>query len=501
MFHAFALLIAAGVLLFGLVRDPGDTLRKGVIATFLFAPAWLSFQVKSLIFDLRTVAEGSALLLLVFLFAHVPLRRWTLSDTLAVLLWGGICFSEALVDDLRPLTPAELARFWLLPYLCGRAFFLNWRGDVDRSTPAVAAMIALAAGLCVVEALTKTNLVNRALGMRFGVLESGEGYRWGMKRAQGALMHPIYNGMMLTLMAPWAWSAFRSGWAAARKTKWLVAMPAVLGVAVFFCVSRGPQLAYLMTTGAVFFFAAPKWRAVTLAVAVVGGGGALVAKDAVMDRLKAAAGETQENVRTLIIDGEEVEYTGTAHRMLLFKVYGNALSRAGWFGYGGRMADIPVAEGDVGRFGSIDNHYVKHLIQYGWWGTLAFAGLGLSGVAAAARVAWRPQAPNAMFAAGLSGSILATGLLMNTVWFSPDYGCVWLFSIGMAANLAALRPPTAVRASLRPPRRPAAAHSSTAHSSTAGIAPPIPAPRRPAPRPTRRLRPARYDVPAERTPQ
>ena len=478
MFYPVFLSIVCGTLLIGLLRDPGDTVRRVVLAATLFAPAWMTCQLKSIQLDHRTAAMLAGLTLLVLLFGHLPLRKWLWTDTLIVAVWLGQVASAAAVDQLRPLTAIEMARLWLLPYLCGRVFFLSWRGELPRLMPLMCGLLALTAALDAFEAISKVNLVNRFFGKTFGVLEAGEGYRWGMKRSQGPMDHPIYNGMMLTLFTPWAITA-----AARRKMpdgkKWWIVLPALLAGCLFFTVSRGPQIAFLATCGIVFFFRYPKLRAITATCAIVGGLGVYFGKDALMGMLKSAAGETEDSVRLLVIDGEEVEYSGTNHRALLFKVYAQAIDETGWFGYGVGLKEVPIADGAGTRFGSIDNHYIKHLLEYGWWGLCCFIGIAVSAVYYTARLALNVESRNATYAAGLCGAIATTSVMMLSVWFSFDYGSFWLFSAGTASCLSTLKPKE--RRSRRGTRGPASPVSSADDSDLASATAPrevvVPTPR------------------------
>lgn len=478
VFYPIFATIVMTILSLGVRSDPGMAMRRVSLTIMLFVPAWMTCQFRSILLDHRTAAMGGSILLCLFVYKHIPLRRWLWTDTFLLLLYFGTLCTQFAIDELRPLTPVELFRVWVLPYVLGRIFFLRWDDDIPRTLPWVAMLLVLTFGLDMFEALAKINVVNKVMGKTFALLEQGEGYRWGMKRSQGPMDHPIYNGMMLTLFTPWAITA-----AARRKMpdgkKWWIVLPALLAGCLFFTVSRGPQIAFLATCGIVFFFRYPKLRAITATCAIVGGLGVYFGKDALMGMLKSAAGETEDSVRLLVIDGEEVEYSGTNHRALLFKVYAQAIDETGWFGYGVGLKEVPIADGAGTRFGSIDNHYIKHLLEYGWWGLCCFIGIAVSAVYYTARLALNVESRNATYAAGLCGAIATTSVMMLSVWFSFDYGSFWLFSAGTASCLSTLKPKE--RRSRRGTRGPASPVSSADDSDLASATAPrevvVPTPR------------------------
>ena len=489
MFYPLFATIVLLVLSLGVRSDPGMAMRRVSLAVMLFVPAWMNCYFRSILLDHRTAAMCGSLLLCLAIYKHIPLRRWLWSDTFVVLLFVGTNATQFALDELRPFTPFELFRIWVLPYLLGRIFFLRWEDDIPRTLPFVAGLLVLTFAMDGFEALAKVNIVNKAFGKTFGLLEQGEGYRWGMKRSQGPMNHPIYNGMMLTLLSPWALTA-AARWKQVDGRRWWVLLPMLLGGCLFFTVSRGPQIAFIVTCGIVFFFRYPKLRKLTATVGIIGALAVVFGKDALMETLKSAAGESEDDVRILIIDGEEVEYSGTNHRTLLFKVYAEALETTGWFGYGIGLKEVPIADGAGTRFGSIDNHYVKHLLEFGWWGLLSFIGLAVSTIWYTGRLAWATESRNAMFAAALCGAVTMTSVMMMSVWFSFDYGSFWLFCCGMGSCLTTLRPKAAAKLHRRPTLAIPASGGAAAPTSYRPERTATPSFATPPPRqPVRRLRP------------
>lgn len=168
------------------------------------------------------------------------------------------------------------------------------------------------------------------------------------------------------------------------------------------------------------------------------------------------AGENNETPKLIMINGEEEIYTGTRHRVLLFKVYAEALRDAGLFGWGQQMKGIDLEDEIAERFGSIDSHYVLFFLQRGHSGLWPFVLLQVVTLVQLGRAAWPGKGLRAGLAGSMFGAMAAVDVGLFSVWFSPDFGTVWLFTAGVAANLAALgpeaiTPPGRHRRCLRPP--------------------------------------------------
>lgn len=434
MFYLFCLLTTAYILHVASTEGGGAALRKSFIVVALLGPTWMTYNLRSVRLDFRIV---QAILALSVLIAFPPKRpivfRPVLTDVLVLALFCSLCTSQYLAGGLAPLTPFDIGFTWLATYFVGRLYF-QAPADLGELSKVVAIMLALVSALALIEALTKMNPVNTVLGKRFGILESGEGYRWGMKRAQGNVSHPIYNGFQLILFLPFALQLLRDGrkWVSNR---WLAYLsPVFLGAAVLVTVSRGAQLGYCIAVGGSVFLLKPKLRIPLILAAVMGGSLLYGARDVLLESLGKMAGENTEEVRMIMVDGEEVEYTGTKHRLLLLQVYRRPLEQAGWFGWGGSLSGVQIDPELAQRFGSIDSHYVLFYLQYGRIGSYLFVGIMLSVILNMIRVAWKDSAWQA-WAAGIASAYVAIAISMASVWFAPDYAAIWLFIAGVACNI------------------------------------------------------------------
>lgn len=395
------------------------------------------YQLRSIRVDYRVLASVVGIAIL---FIHPPKNKLILkpmlSDIVIGLMFLCICISQTIWGSMAPLTPFDIGAQWLASYMLGRVF-LQSEDDIDDLIPVIVWMFFIVCVLDVTEAVIQKNIVNEILGKRFGLLETGEGYRWGMKRSQGNVGHPIFNGFQLVMLFPWAAEASRRakelkmGFFYKRVT-WFA------GLAAFFSISRGPQLALLITNGVIFFFRHPKLRIPMMIMAVTGVTSIVFGKDAVMHALGKMAGEKEDDVRIIYIEGEATEYTGTKHRVLLLQVYKDAIANAGYFGWGGAMRAVELEESVAQRFGSIDSHYLMFYLQYGYVGVTLFVMLMIVVLFYSICAAWDDKRRWCTLCGGIAGAFLAVALLMTSVWFAPDYGAVWLFNAGLIANIRSL---------------------------------------------------------------
>lgn len=438
MFYLFSAIIVGYMFLRASSHGGGSALRRGWIIVVLIAPTWMVYQLRSIRVDYRVLASAVGIaILLMFPPKRKLVLKPMLSDVLISLMFLGICISQTLWGSMAPLTPFDIGAQWLSSYILGRVF-LQSEEDLDDLIPVIVWMFVIVCCLDVTEAVLQKNIVNEILGKRFGLLETGEGYRWGMKRSQGNVGHPIFNGFQLVMLFPWAAEASRRAKELKmgffyRKVTWFA------GTAAFFSISRGPQLALIITNAVIVFFRRPKLRIPMAVMGIVGVTLIVFGKDAVMHGLGKLAGEKEEDVRIIYIEGEATEYTGTKHRVLLLQVYKDAIANSGYFGWGGSMRAVELEESVAQRFGSIDSHYLMFYLQYGYVGVTLFVMLMLTVLYYSIAAAWDAQSRWCTLCGGMAGAFLAVALLMTSVWFAPDYGAVWLFNAGLIANIRSVR--------------------------------------------------------------
>jgi hypothetical protein len=436
-----ATILGTFVLLFRhLRRNEAQAFRSAWVGVLLLVPAWFALTVGPFVFEPRSAAAVAILLALVLEPAPAGMRsRMLVSDVLvllAILSQAATYFSWG---ESSPAGPFNIAREWALPYAIGR-IFIRTASDLDRSLPGICIAVTALSGLATAEAVLHVNLIDAAVGKDF----IGEGLkdastRWGLKRASGPQMHPIYLGLTLAMFFPWLMEACRRS-LSGTGPRWWRWTPLSGAVGIVCTTSRGAQLVVASAVVGELFFRSARWRGVLLATAAAAAVGVLAFREQAVDLLSRYAGEDHEDEGAfVIIDGERYEYTGTRHRDLLSVVYREAIDNVGLLGYGNDKRIPRDAQADD-RFISIDNHYLLWRLIFGNLGLATF--LGLAGctiwyLAAAARAGgWPPG----VLAGGLCGAMVGAALALRSVWFAPDFGQVWLWTAGVAASLYDLRP-------------------------------------------------------------
>ncbi|HKB03987.1 MAG TPA: hypothetical protein VKD90_17320 [Gemmataceae bacterium] len=426
-----------GTLVLMAERGYRDGMKVAWFAATLAVPGWLTVSFRSIAVDAITGVTLATLIATLRQPFAGSRTRWVLCDVLVGAFVLTCVLSDAVNRILIPGTVIELVRTWVLPYLVGRLFLHFW----DEMRGVLPVLVALVAGISVYalfEAVSHINILAVLTGKKWDLLETAEGFRWGLKRAQGNTNHPIYFGLLLALTLPWSLMAAR---AAMRHEapRWWVAVPALVAAAAFVTVSRAAHLAILIVFTADLFFRRPSYRIPMLFVAVAIGLVFFVFREEALDLLGAYAGETTAGVERVKIYGVEYDYTGTRHRDLLLLAYDEAIEQAGWFGYGTTFQDMPLDPNMDVRFWSIDHHYLFHYLRYGILGTAAFLALAAAGAWNLGREALARDGPLSDLAAGLFGAFVAVVLLVRGVAFSFDFGATWLFVAGLAASWRARR--------------------------------------------------------------
>jgi hypothetical protein len=427
--------VLAAVLLTIYLMDTKGT-RVGVRTAWfivVFAvPAWWFVNVRSLrVEPLAAVALTGLGWTLLRPFRGWP-TRWVLSDICLVLLVGSCFLSDLVARSLIPGTVLDSVRLWILPYALGRLLFAD--ADDVRQTLPLLGVLALGLGaFAILEAFTKVNIPAQLSGMRWELLEQGEGYRWGLKRAQVTRNHPIYFGLLMCLLLPWLLVAYREV-SRGRGAAWWQYAPLAGIVGAILSIARSAHVALLLVLGSDLFFRRPAYR-VPMAV----GAAVLVLLVSVyytetLDLMGQLIGEEEIGSDRVTINGIVYDYTGTRHRELLVLAYDEATERAGWLGYGSNLIDMPVDPKMDPRFVSVDHHYLLHYLRFGWLGVLTFGFFVVCSTWNLACVAWRHGGIEAELAGGLCGAFVAVALMLRGLAFAEDFGALWLFIAGWGAG-------------------------------------------------------------------
>ena len=224
-------------------RGPRVALWNGWLLAMLMLPVWLVKGFGSVTLDFRTGAAMLGIAGIVIDDDEKVYYRFAIMDVLVFCLFMTHLISGFGASEMSLMTIPEIGRRWLMPYIVGRLFMSSTR-DFTKFLPVVAVLLVILSLSNMFEAGSKMNLLCKALGKSYPILEAGEGYRWGIKRAQGPLDHPIFNGLMLVMAYPFAVEAGRRA-IQKKGPKWWLALPVSTFVAVVCTASRGPIIAAL----------------------------------------------------------------------------------------------------------------------------------------------------------------------------------------------------------------------------------------------------------------
>ena len=436
-----ATILGTFVLLFRhLRRNDPQAFRSAWVGVLLLVPAWFGLAAGPFVIEPRSAAAGAILLALLLEPTPAGGRYRVLVSDLLVLL---AILSQAATyfswGECSPAGPFNVAREWALPYAIGRVF-IRTASDLDRSLPGICVAVTALSALAAAEAVLHVNLIDAVVRKNF----IGEGLkdastRWGLKRASGPQMHPIYLGLTLAMFFPWLLEAYRRSLSGTGPYWWRWT-PLMGAVGIVCTTSRGAQLVVACAVVGDLFFRSARWRGVLLAVAAAAAVGVMAFREQAIDLLSRYAGEGREDEgAVVIIDGERYEYSGTRHRDLLSVVYREAIDNVGLLGYGNDKRIPRDAQADD-RFTSIDNHYLLWRLIFGNLGLVTFLGLVGSTIWYLSAAARAGDWPAGALASGLCGAMVGVALALRSVWFAPDFGQVWLWTAGVAASLYELRP-------------------------------------------------------------
>jgi hypothetical protein len=400
------------------------------IAIFMI-PTWMEIEVsRSLTANSYNITESIIFLGLLIRPDPDSRFRLRLADLLIVLLTVTIGISMARDTGLGLGTIPSLVLRWTLPYLMGRCL-LKSPDEIRRALGMMMVCALLLAVYSGFEAITGVNLLSNLFGIH--LKWSGE-RRWGLERAHGMSTHPIYYGMIVTMILPWAIEARRL--AKLRQGPfWWLAMPVVVLGAVFVSMSRSVWVSSWIALGSHFFFTHRRWRIPLLVLALVGGAAAVKFKEQLVDLAHMITQPEDEPEQLIIIDGEPYVYTGSRHRLLLFIVYKDTMLTAGAFGHGTDFHEELNDEVLENTFKSIDDHYIYMIVIYGYASIVLFVLLSLTVKLYLLRIAWPLREPYAPLAGSLFGVLLGLDVMLLTVWFAPSFGTVWLFTAGASTCL------------------------------------------------------------------
>lgn len=438
--------------IFGLAKNfrgcPSTAIGAGMAVAAISA-TWVSVDIKGSMIDCRVAL---AVLLLVLFCVH-PLGRfrftWNWLDTsiLSFAFWG--CVSDWRHSEGIAGVPTRLYGEVLLPYFAGR--FLSMRSDSIRhsSTWFCFAGLIIAAG-SVFESFTSINLWEWLFAPTDDLVKRIPTSRYDLLyRAAGPTRHPIFLAVLMILFFPWAASlAFRTAEGGRRTLGFVSIFVFVLGV--LSTVSRGPLIGLflsLVCSVGIVWPRLAKWllasvACTTLGLALLGPQFATVLELTDPD-----------DVRTRVIEvaNENVIYSGTRNRLLVWEIYAPLLIRGGPMGFGTQAVStfppnipgLPASTKARETLGIVDNSYLLTGLRFGWIGLSLFLVLIFGSIVMAIRLRRSagmilyPDGP--AFLTALSSCLIGVSFVMLTVFSSFDFMFWVYFHCGVVAGLASLR--------------------------------------------------------------
>lgn len=428
---------------------PGPALAIGVLLALL-VPTWavMGYQLPTrgirfvgMPVDMRTAISFIGLVVCCVRPQKLLLLRLNFTDLAITSLVAVHVISDLKNGGAVWEPPLRAFGEWIIPYLAGR-LAITELGDVRKALP-FAIIVCLALGvMAAVEAISGFHLAEALYGLRPLDGVSPRMARLGLKRAFGPAQHPIYFGTLQLLLFPWAmYAASRAKHSAG--PGWWYSVPITTAAGVFFTVSRGPIIGLFVALYGATAIVKTRWRVAMLVCVVIGSGVAATQYETVLKSLHMWSGEAQRVRKPkIVVNEEEVEYTGTMSRVYLFDVYGLAMRRAGLLGFGtervtGFPIRVPVGPEQATtlkhvRF--IDNVYILLTLRFGYLGLICFIAAGVSAIWNFTRLGLENEQGRAFYA-NMAGALAATMLVLATVWMPHDFGFVFLFSAGASAGL------------------------------------------------------------------
>ncbi len=417
----------------------------GVVVPILWlVPVWPQLPTSIEGLNVRTAVSIGALILYCFLpRATFPWRLvpsdWAMLGLLAVHL-----ASDSWHTGVQLSTLAFAYVEWLVPYLCGR-LALQHRDDLDWVWTTVC-MVGLALALSAwFEAWFMFNPFEAVCGLRPEDRFERDAIRWGIRRAYGPFMHPLYLGVVLCWFTGWwifaSWRFFTDR----SQRMWFLA--ALVGmVAPIATGSRGPVLGVVVVALGFVFCFYKKLRIVASIFILLLSFIAVGFQDSLLSRLDQWSGEGRHtnNKAKVVFDNETLNISSARTRLLLFEIYWKALMQAGLVGFGTDAVstfpvNVPLGRDEaeaIQKIWMVDNCYLLTTLRFGYLGLCAFLLIGGTSLWQLLRVRDSQSSSSiACFSSAAFGSVIGVLILLWTVWMPGEIGFPLFWSFGLSSGL------------------------------------------------------------------
>jgi len=332
---------------------------------------------------------------------------------------------------------------WFAAYVAGRLAFQSlvfpenlWK------TLAIASSILGVCAIC--ESLFRFNVFEAIVGQRPLEGVSRDAARWGIRRAYGPTMHPIYfGGLQLILLA---WPVYGMLQALRRKVGlgWLF-LPILPVLGICATGSRGPIVSLLFFVIALVFYQVKRSRVpVTIVATLVLIVGSLNFYQ-IIERLDYWSGESRNAERHKVeVDGKKMAMSSARSRIIMLEVYRIAINRSGLIGYGtvatsGFPINVPISGQEyqtLRQVRFIDNAYVLLTLRFGYTGIVFF-------LVACIACLWQfyyltnevDDKSIRQLCSVLAAGLISIYFLAATVWMPEDFGFPMMWTMGISSGL------------------------------------------------------------------
>ncbi len=448
IFWLVATAICVGVGAVAVYRH-GPGVGAGVgLAVACLMPTWTATWVYGQPIDVRL---ATAIALIGAYCFHSDGKIWSRINLIDIAVAGLVVWQvtvDWLHDGFGALVPLTSYLEWALPYLAGRFSVMHSGALASIRLPFACCAVVIAC-LALVESFANVNAWEMLFGPVDDLVKRGRGMRYDfLYRAMGPTRHPIFLGIVLMLMVPWAVSLIDSE--GSRKLKyigWLSLAGVVVGVLA--TVSRGPLLCLFLAAATALSYYSLWARRVFAVTIVLGAILAAVNWSSVVGFVE-STGSINVRSRVVEVDGEAVAYTGSNNRLFVLEIYGPLVVRGGAMGFGTEATSsfppnipgLPVSARAQEVLGIVDNSYILIGLRLGIVGLAFFVLMLFASIYNAFSLA-RNQSlvtypGGSLFLVALGSILLAVSVEILTVFSSYDFIFWLLFTCGVVSGLTAL---------------------------------------------------------------
>lgn len=337
--------------------------------------------------------------------------------------------------------PARLFGEWWIPYVAGRVAF-QFRKDISEYWWVLVAISIVLAVLAISEAFMNTSVLEMLFGARPTEGVERIHTRWGIRRAYGTCLNPIYMGVLQLILLGWTVDVFLRVVRNRASVPWVIAP--LLSLAGIVCTgSRGPLVGVAIAAFGMLFCLRKKMRLPILILALLSIVLLVVNQKMVLETLESWAGENRRT-SVIVINENKEQFTSASSRLLLVQLYSIAMKRSGLLGFGteavtGFPVRVPLGPQEVEtmkRIRFVDNTYVLLTLRFGYFGLFFFTAALIAAALQLLYVCTKmPTESPGILAGCLAGSLAGVIPVLFTVWMPPDYGFPLMWTCGASSGL------------------------------------------------------------------